>query len=87
MVFLLLTMFKWMLLLLGDAKRNCSKTELWLEPDLFNCTNKDFVTLESQVWNSIYEMKVNTCTCTCISEKKLPFAASYLESLVIQFDQ
>ncbi|XP_061178872.1 cadherin EGF LAG seven-pass G-type receptor 2-like isoform X2 [Saccostrea echinata] len=33
----------------GDAKRNCSKTELWSEPDLFNCTNKDFVSLETQV--------------------------------------
>uniref|UniRef100_K1PF79 Cadherin EGF LAG seven-pass G-type receptor 1 n=1 Tax=Magallana gigas TaxID=29159 RepID=K1PF79_MAGGI len=33
----------------GDAKRNCSKTELWSEPDLFNCTNKDFVSLESQI--------------------------------------
>lgn len=43
--------FKWMLLHLGDAKRNCSKTELWSEPDLFNCTNKDFVSLESQVWD------------------------------------
>lgn len=50
-LFLLLKMFKWMLLLLGDAKRNCSKTELWSEPDLFNCTNKDFVSLESQVWD------------------------------------
>lgn len=50
-LFLLLMIFKWMLLLLGDAKRNCSKTELWSEPDLFNCTNKDFVSLESQVWD------------------------------------
>lgn len=50
-LFLLLMIFKWMLLHLGDAKRNCSKTELWSEPDLFNCTNKDFVSLESQVWD------------------------------------
>lgn len=50
-LFLLLMIFKWMLLHLGDAKRNCSKTELWSESDLFNCTNKDFVSLESQVWD------------------------------------
>ena len=37
----------------GDARRNCSKTELWAEPDLFNCTNKDFVSLESTVCNVV----------------------------------
>ncbi|KAK3103496.1 hypothetical protein FSP39_019621 [Pinctada imbricata] len=33
----------------GDAKRNCSQTTIWGEPDLFNCTNTAFVDLKSKI--------------------------------------
>ena len=33
----------------GDAKRDCTSTDVWLEPDLFNCTNKAFIALKAKV--------------------------------------
>lgn len=34
---------------LGDAKRNCTKEDSWLEPNLFNCTSLNFRDLHKQV--------------------------------------
>ncbi|XP_021344023.1 cadherin EGF LAG seven-pass G-type receptor 2-like isoform X2 [Mizuhopecten yessoensis] len=55
---------------IGDAKRNCTKDGKWLAPDLFNCTQPDFVSLQTQI-NKIEsgELKITTFVAKKIMRK------------------
>ncbi|CAI9730365.1 cadherin EGF LAG seven-pass G-type receptor 2 isoform X1 [Octopus vulgaris] len=46
---------------IGDAKRNCTKLQSWLAPDLFNCTSKEFVKIQNQIQQiERGSLKINT---------------------------